>query len=162
MNKPEKHLSIVVPVFNEQNNISLLHQEIAQVCTELGYIFEIIIVDDGSTDKTGQIARTLSPVKYIRLRRNFGQTLALDAGIKAASNKCTSTRDHDFQNPPRDIPRLIKHLEEHGYDSVSWRRKFRQDGFVKKVVPRCYRSLIWSHLGVTIMRPPDGHRNGAT
>ena len=74
-------LSIVIPVYNEQSNISRLHSEIVQVCSEHNYSFEIIIVDDGSTDKTTEISRNLSPVKYIRLRRNFGQTAALDAGI---------------------------------------------------------------------------------
>jgi len=80
----EKSLSIVVPVYNEQDNVSRLHEEIVQVCTDLGYPFEIIVVDDGSTDRTGEIASSLSPVKYIRLRRNFGQTAALDEGIKSA------------------------------------------------------------------------------
>lgn len=74
-------LSIVVPVYNEENNVAWLHSEVVQVCSELGYPFEIIIVDDGSTDKTNEIARSLSQIKYIRLRRNFGQTAALDAGV---------------------------------------------------------------------------------
>ena len=73
-NEHETSLSIVVPVYNEENNVAWLHSEIVQVCSELGHPFEIIIVNDGSTDKTGQIVRTLSPLKYIRLRRNFGQT----------------------------------------------------------------------------------------
>jgi len=77
-------LSIVIPVYNEQSNISRLHAEIVQVCSENNYAFEIIIVDDGSTDKTGQIARSVSAVKYIRLLRNFSQTSALDEGIKSA------------------------------------------------------------------------------
>jgi len=142
---PEKSLSIVIPVYNEENNISNLHKEIVKVCSENSYPFEIIIVDDGSTDRTSQIARTLSPVKYIRLRRNFGQTAALDAGIKAASHKYIVTMDGDLQNDPRDIPRLIQHLEEHGYDSVSGWRKNRQDSLVKKFVSRgahFFRSII--------------------
>jgi len=80
----ETSLAIVVPVYNEQDNVSRLHEEIVAVCTDLGYPFEVIIVDDGSTDRTGEIARSLSPVKYIRLRRNFGQASALDDGIKSA------------------------------------------------------------------------------
>ena len=132
----ETSLSIVIPVYNEQSNISRLHSEIVHVCSENNYSFEIIIVDDGSTDKTGQIARTLSPVKYIRLRRNFGQTAAMDAGIKAASHKYIVTLDGDLQNDPKDIPRLIHHLEEHNFDAVSGWRKNRQDRLSKKIVSR--------------------------
>lgn len=102
-------------------------------------------MDDGSTDETGQVARSLTPVKYIRLRRNFGQTAAMDAGIKAASNKYIVTMDGDLQNDSRDIPRLIQHQDEHGYDCVSGWRKNRQDGFMKKIVSRVanfLRSLV--------------------
>ena len=125
-------LPIVIPVYNEQSNISTLHAEIVQVCTEHKYAFEIIIVYDGSTDKTAEISRSLSPVKYIRLRRNFGQTAAMDAGIKAASHKYIVTMDGDLQNEPKDIPRLIHHLEKHGYDAVSGWRKNRRDSLSRK------------------------------
>ena len=78
------NLSIIIPVYNQEKNIFALHKEILRICAENRYKFEIIFVDDGSTDRTGQIASNLSPVKYIQLRRNFGQTAALDAGIKAS------------------------------------------------------------------------------
>ena len=113
----ETSLSIVIPVFNEQNSISRLHTEIVKICSENSYPFEIIIVDDGSSDRTSQIARSLSPVKYIRLRRNFGQTAALDAGIKAAKNKYIVTMGGDLQNYPKDIPRLLDHSEKQGVDT---------------------------------------------
>ena len=138
-------LSIVVPVYNEEKNVSKLHAELIKVCFENNYVFEIIIVDDGSTDKTAEISRSLSPVKYIRLRRNFGQTAAMDAGIKAASHKYIVTMDGDLQNDPKDIPRLIQHMEEHGYDCVSGWRKNRQDSLGKKFVSRgalFFRSII--------------------
>ena len=141
----ETSLSIVVPVYNEQDNVSRLHQEIVAVCTELGCPFEIIVVDDGSTDKTAGISRSLSPVKYIRLRRNFGQTAAMDAGIKAAGNKYIVTMDGDLQNDPKDIPPLIHHLEEQNFDAVSGWRKNRRDSLGKKFVSRAanfLRSLI--------------------
>ncbi len=124
----------MVAVYNEQDNVSRLHEEVVHVCIDLGYPFEIIIVDDGSTDRTGEITRSLSPVKYILLRRNFGQTAALDAGIKAAGNRYIVTMDGDLQNDPKDIPRLIHHLEENGYDAVSGWRKSRQDGYMKRIV----------------------------
>ena len=78
-------ISIVVPVYNEEGNVAKLHQEIQQMCEAAGYEYEIIFVNDGSSDKTDQICRTLKPLKYIQFRRNFGQTAAMDAGINAAT-----------------------------------------------------------------------------
>ena len=79
-----KRVSVVVPVYNEEGNVRELHQEIKEVCEANGYVYEIIFVDDGSTDKSVEIARQLKPIKLIRMRRNFGQTAAMDAGIKTA------------------------------------------------------------------------------
>jgi glycosyltransferase involved in cell wall biosynthesis len=135
------HLSIVIPVYNEENNVSRLHDEIIQVCSENKYVFEIIVVDDGSTDSTGQIARALSPIKYIRLRRNFGQTSALDAGIKHTKYPYIVIMDGDLQNDPNDIPRLVKYLKDCDLDAVSGWRKYRQDNFGKKVVSRAANLL---------------------
>jgi glycosyltransferase involved in cell wall biosynthesis len=125
-----------VPVFNEGENISRLHSEIRDVCQENEYVFEIIIVDDGSTDNSAGIARSLSPVRYVRLRRNFGQTSAIDAGIKLSRYKCIVVLDGDLQNDPKDIPRLVTCLKENGYDAVSGWRKRRQDSFRKKLISR--------------------------
>jgi len=77
-------VSIVVPVYNEEGNVAKLHQEIKEVCESNQYEYEIIFVNDGSSDRTEEICKTLRPLKYIGLRRNFGQTAAMDAGIKAA------------------------------------------------------------------------------
>lgn len=129
-------LSIVVPVYNEENNISRLHSEICDVCLNSGYTFEIIIVDDGSTDNSGEIVRSLSPVKYVRFRRNFGQTSAIDAGIKLSQYNYIVIIDGDLQNDPKDIPKMITHMEENGYDAVSGWRKKRQDSFWKKLISR--------------------------
>ena len=79
MNTEPAKISIVVPLYNEAENVEKLHDEILQVCRENQYVFEIIFVDDGSTDDTFGRARTLSPLKIIRLRKNFGQTAAFDA-----------------------------------------------------------------------------------
>lgn len=129
-------ISIVVPVFNEKDNVAELHREIKEVCDENGYIYEIILIDDGSTDGTYNIAKNLSPVKCIRLRKNFGQTAAMDAGIKEAKYKYIVTMDGDRQNDPKDIPNLIKHLETNDLDIVSgWRRK-RKDTLLKKFTSR--------------------------
>ena len=77
-------LSIVVPVYNEEGNIAKLHKEIKDVCEANGYTYEIIFINDGSTDRTEEVCRTLTPLKLITMRKNFGQTAAMDAGIKAA------------------------------------------------------------------------------
>ncbi|MCL2247754.1 MAG: glycosyltransferase family 2 protein [Oscillospiraceae bacterium] len=129
-------LSIVVPIFNEAENVVRLHEEIRTVCDKLDRHYEIIFVDDGSTDGTAEVARKLSPLKLICLRRNFGQTAAMDAGIKAAENDYIVTMDGDCQNDPADISRLISHLEENNLDIVSGWRKNRKDSFLKRFTSR--------------------------
>lgn len=129
-------ISIVVPIFNEKDNVAELHKEIRDVCEANNYSYEIILIDDGSTDGTYEIAKNLSPIKYIRLRKNFGQTAAMDAGIKEAKYKYIVTMDGDRQNDPKDIPNLIKCLEKSDLDIVSgWRRR-RKDTIIKKFTSR--------------------------
>lgn len=130
-----KELSIVVPVYNEEENIRELHHEIMSVCQDR-YNYEIIIVDDGSTDNTSEIAKSLSPVHYIRFRKNFGQTAAMDAGIRHAKFPYIITMDGDRQNDPNEIPKLVAHLEENDLDVVSGWRKNRKDDFMKKFISR--------------------------
>ena len=129
-------LSIVVPVFNEEGNIANLHKEIKDVCEANGYIYEIIFVNDGSSDGTDEVCRTLKPLKYICMRKNFGQTAAMDAGIKAAQNDYIVTMDGDGQNDPADIPAMINQLLDTGVDVVSGWRKNRKDTFMKRFVSR--------------------------
>jgi len=129
-------ISIVVPVYNEEDNVGTLHQEIKSVCEKNGYTYEIIFVDDGSADKTRENAAKLYPLKYIQMRKNFGQTAAMDAGIKAAQYDYIVTMDGDCQNDPADIPHLISHLEESNLDVVSGWRKNRKDSFLKKFTSR--------------------------
>lgn len=129
-------ISVVVPVFNEEGNVRELHQEILEVCKKENYKFEIIFVDDGSKDKTPEICKELKPLKYIRMRKNFGQTAAMDAGIKAAQYDYIVTMDGDRQNDPADIPKLIKYLEDNNLDIVSGWRKNRKDTVMKKFTSR--------------------------
>ncbi len=125
-------LSVIVPVYNEQAAVAQLHQEILAVCQGLDKPFEIIFINDGSSDKTLEVLKTLSPIKIINLRRKFWQTAAMDAGIKAAQGRYLATLDGDGQNNPADIPKLIVKLENDGLDVVSGWRKDRHDTFSKR------------------------------
>jgi glycosyltransferase involved in cell wall biosynthesis len=131
-----KGISVVVPVLNEEGNVKLLHEEIMAACKNAGYRFEIIFVDDGSTDRTPAICKELKPLKYIRMRKNFGQTAAMDAGIKASQYDYIVTMDGDRQNDPADIPSLVDYLEENDLDIVSGWRKHRKDTAMKKFTSR--------------------------
>lgn len=134
-------VSFVVPVYNEVENIEKLHKEILGVARTLGTDFEIIMVDDGSTDGTYKVLKSLSPVTIIRMRTNFGQTSAIDAGIKAAQYPYIITMDGDLQNDPADAPGLIRYLEDHELDVVSGWRKNRKDPLSKKFVSRVANQL---------------------
>lgn len=134
--KNMKSVSVVVPVYNEEGNVANLHKEIVDVCTANNYEYEVIFIDDGSTDKTAEICKTLRPLKLIRMRKNFGQTAAMDAGIKAAKNDYVITMDGDGQNDPADIPQMIAYLEDKDLDVVSGWRKNRKDTVMKRFTSR--------------------------
>lgn len=136
MQSNEKDLSIIVPVLNESGAITVLHGEIHTVCERLGLTYEIIIINDGSTDNTSEILDKLSPATIITFRKNFGQTAALQAGISQAKGKYLIALDGDGQNDPNDIPRLIDTLESGQFDVVSgWRRR-RQDPLSKRLASK--------------------------
>ena len=101
----KKGISIVVPVYNEEGNVKELHKEIMEVCEQEKYEYEIIFVDDGSTDKTGEICKTLYPLKYIRMRKNFGQTAAMDAGI--SKSLVTKWKNNNAKDPSPDVIRKL-------------------------------------------------------
>ncbi len=126
----EVYLSVVIPVYNELDNLEILQHQLKAVLTELGRTYEIIYVDDGSSDgsqlKLREMAAADDTVMLIELRRNFGQTAALSAGIDYARGEIVICLDADLQNDPKDIPRLLAKLDE-GYDLVSGWRKDRQD-----------------------------------
>lgn len=131
-----KTISVIIPVFNEEENVQELYNEIVDICTKSLYKYEIIFVDDGSTDNSAEIIKRLSPVCLIRFRKNFGQTAAMDAGIKHAKSDYIITMDGDRQNDPGDIPKMILFLEQNDLDVVSGWRKKRKDGFWKKFISR--------------------------
>lgn len=132
----KKGVSVVVPLYNEEGNVLQLHKEIKLACEKTGLVYEIIFIDDGSKDKTMELAKSLSPVKYIRFRRNFGQTAAMDAGVHAAQYSYVVTMDGDLQNDPAEIGALINYLEEQELDIVSGWRKHRKDTVMKKFTSR--------------------------
>jgi glycosyltransferase involved in cell wall biosynthesis len=131
-------LSIVIPVFNEQDTLPGLLKELGEVLNGMKCQYEILIIDDGSGDKTWQViadAQKANPrIKGIKLSRNFGQTAALSAGFAKASGDIIVTIDGDGQNNPADIPKLIEKLDE-GYDLVSGWRKDRKDPYFNRVLP---------------------------
>ena len=123
-------LSVVVPIYNEQDNIVPLFEELSDVLLGMREACEIIFVDDGSSDDSVAILEELASkedsIKLVCLRRNFGQTAAMMAGIDHASGAVIVPMDGDRQNDPADIPRLLDRLAE-GYDVVSGWRRHRQD-----------------------------------
>jgi glycosyltransferase involved in cell wall biosynthesis len=130
------YLSVIVPVYNEEGAVTKLHNEILAVCQQMGKRFEIIFINDNSSDDTLAVLKNLKPNKIISLRRNFGQTAAMDAGFKAARGLYLATLDGDGQNNPADIPKLIAKLEKDDLDVVSGWRKNRQDNASKRWASR--------------------------
>jgi glycosyltransferase involved in cell wall biosynthesis len=130
------YLSIVIPIFNEEENIKILYNRIVEVMEKLKKEYEIIFVDDGSVDNSFRILEGIhnrdNKVKVIKFRKNFGQTYALNAGFKQAQGKVIITMDGDLQNDPEDIPRLIEKMKE-GYDAVSGWRFNRKDPLSKRI-----------------------------
>ncbi|MFN0070707.1 MAG: glycosyltransferase family 2 protein [Chloroflexota bacterium] len=145
-------LSVIIPVFNEEECLPRLHDELRPVMDSIGRSFEIIYVDDGSSDGSLSYLRALaareSEVKVIRFRRNFGQTAALAAGMELASGDILVFLDADLQNPPSEIPKVLAKLDE-GYDVVSGWRKNRQDAAINRKLPsRLANGLISRVSGV--------------
>src|SRR6185295_13883438 len=131
-------LSIVIPIRNEAPALRDLHRELTDTLTRWGRSYEILAIDDGSTDASFAILAELQAVdphlRVIRFRRNFGQTAAFAAGFDHARGRFIVTSDGDLQNDPRDIPKMIEMLEG-GYDIVCGWRKVRKDAFLSRRFP---------------------------
>jgi glycosyltransferase involved in cell wall biosynthesis len=136
--KSSPYVSLVIPLFNEGENIRPLYRSLRSGMEETGYTWEVILVDDGSTDNTFRLLQELhqqdNRVRVLRLRRNYGQTAALAAGFDAARGETIVSLDGDLQNDPQDIGRLIEKLDE-GYDVVSGWRVRRQESFWLRRLP---------------------------
>ncbi|MFC2023527.1 glycosyltransferase family 2 protein [Chloroflexota bacterium] len=147
-------ISVVVPVFNEEESLSLLHQRLTEVLAQSGYSYEIIVADDGSTDGSFDILRELQAqdehLRVVRFRRNYGQTAAFSAGFDRAQGDVVITIDADLQNDPADIPALMAKMAE-GYDVVSGWRVDRKDRFLDRRLPSIVanRLIAWA-TGVRI------------
>lgn len=142
-------VSVVVPVFNEVENIGPLHEAVTRVMASAGRSYELLVVDDGSTDGTAErlaaLAREDARVRVVRFRRNFGQTAAMHAGLQLASGDAIVTLDGDLQNEPGDIPALLAKLDE-GYDVVhGWRRQ-RQDAWLNRKLPSRVANWVISRV----------------
>ena len=154
MRDEQEHIScsIIVPVYDEEENIPILHERIHAAMDPTGVAYEVVYVDDGSHDSSpkrlAEIAESDERVTFVQFRRNFGQTAALAAGIAASRGDIVVFMDADLQNDPVDIPRLLEKIDE-GYDVVSgWRIK-RQDAAISRKLPSMLANrLIGSVTGV--------------
>lgn len=126
--KSKKFISVVIPVYNEEGAIPSLFSEIREALNKLNKSFEIIFINDGSTDKSLEKLKSLEDITIIDLNRNYGQAVALDAGFKASRGELVVSLDGDGQNDPRDIPKLLEKLEKEKLDVVAGWRKNRKDG----------------------------------
>ncbi len=135
---PTTAVSVILPVFNEADNLEPLAKDVVAALEETGRSYEVIFVDDGSTDQSLDVLktlqRTLPSVVVIEFRRNFGQTAALAAGLRAADGEIVVTMDADRQNDPRDIAMLLKEIDQ-GMDLVCGWRHERKDGLWLRLLP---------------------------
>ena len=140
MNQTDKplFLSIVVPIYNEVENVPILYQKICEALEKVNRPAEMILVDDGSKDGTRDVLRRLAEkdprLRVILFRKNFGQSAAMSAGFRVSKGEFVIAMDGDLQNDPTDIPKLIRKAEE-GYDVVSGWRRYRQDKWLKRKLP---------------------------
>ena len=142
-------LSIIVPVFNEEESLPELSSWIEKVCNNSKISFELIFIDDGSSDSSWKTINSLSIeksfIKGLRFRRNYGKAAALHTGFQEASGDVVITMDSDLQDSPDEIPELVRMIREDGYDLVSGWKKKRYDPLIKRVTSKFYnRTARWS------------------
>ena len=144
-----KQVSVVVPIYNEEDNVVRLYQELCQMAENGKLDCEFILVDDGSTDETvsrlKDVAAQDPRIVLVELRRNFGQTAAMAAGFDYATGECIATLDGDLQNDPAEIPRMVAKLDE-GYDLVAGWRKDRKDKMLSRRLPSMLANRLISRL----------------
>ncbi|MBI2627849.1 MAG: glycosyltransferase family 2 protein [Candidatus Niyogibacteria bacterium] len=147
--KPEAKISIVIPVYNEENSVAELHREIVEVFQGLKHDYEIIFIDDGSTDKTLAELKKLVFVRIISFARNFGKSQALQAGFDEAQGDYIITLDGDLQDDPHEIPKFLEKLEG-GFDLVcGWKQK-RADSLSRRFASKIANSIARKMTGIDI------------
>ncbi len=154
-------LSIIVPCCNEQDSLGIFYDELKAVLSLMACSYEILLIDDGSADKTKEIMRELSradgAVKYFSFSRNFGKEAAMYAGFCNAKGEYVAVMDADLQDPPELLPRMLEILEKDGYDSVATRRVSREgEPPIRSFFARCFYKLINKISDVDIV---DGARD---
>lgn len=147
-------VSVIIPVFNEQDNIWPLYEQLLDVRRTTFPGMEIIFADDGSRDNSAtvmaDIVRADPQTKLVTLKKNFGQTMAIAAGVRASAGTIIVTMDADLQNDPHDIPALVRHMDQ-GYDVVSGWRQNRQDVYWTRILPsRIANALISFVTGIRL------------
>jgi glycosyltransferase involved in cell wall biosynthesis len=147
MSEPSLDVSIVVPVYNEEESVHHLVAEVHAAMDPTGKRYELVLVDDGSSDGTWPLLERMADadpaLHLVRFRRNFGQTAAMQAGLDAARGNRIVTMDADLQNDPADIPLMLQKLDE-GYDLVAGWRKYRKDPFLNRKLPSMIANRIIS------------------
>ncbi len=147
-------LSVIIPVYNEEESIRELSDWIERVCTDGGLSFEIIFVDDGSSDKSWNIISELAGIKEFvkgfKFRRNYGKAAALHTGFTESSGEVVITMDSDLQDSPDEIPELVRMIREDGYDLVSGWKKKRYDPFIKRSTSRIYNGTARLSSGIRL------------
>lgn len=146
-------ISVIIPVFNEQDSLPELHRRLTAVLQEMNRSYEIVFVNDGSTDDSDEVLVELAKndvqVRYIEFQKNFGKSAALSAGFKYSSGQFVVTMDSDLQDDPNEIPNLLAKLEE-GYDLVSGWKKKRNDPWTKRLPSKVYNYFTSIFSGIRL------------
>jgi undecaprenyl-phosphate 4-deoxy-4-formamido-L-arabinose transferase len=145
-------ISVVIPVYNEEKGLEELFKQLVPVMEGMNRTYEIVLVDDGSTDRSLEILRKHAgeKIKVVELTRNYGQHAAVFAGFESSDGAIVITLDADLQNPPREIPRLVKTMEEGEYEVVGTIRMARQDTFFRRTASAAVNAMTRKITGVNL------------